>query len=99
MRDITPIYKVYAICDYTNGDIRYIGCTKKKLKERLTAHIFGLHNMLGRKKTWINEYLERGEMPVILELFSFEDKQTALNKEQECIKFYRKLGYDLLNMQ
>jgi len=94
-------YKIYALIDPRNNDIKYIGLTKRSLETRLLEHISSSKNTKKEsstyKKRWVQSLLKLKLKPSIILI---EDRLTvdeAKKREVYYISFY-KLEYKLTNL-
>lgn len=88
--------KIYGLLDQ-NNKIKYIGNTKRSLKTRLYAHIFNAKydSDKSKRNQWIRSCLSNGYIPKIILIEETEDD--GYDKEEYYIKYYKSLGYDLVN--
>lgn len=88
---------IYGLCDPDTGEVKYVGKTEEKPRERYKAHLAN-GNLKGNtlRTTWIKSLKVNSKEPalVILEKCKLEDWQ-----EYECqwIAFFRSQGNDLKN--
>jgi len=75
-------WRVYALVDPTDGQIRYIGSTERLLQKRLSQHICQLH---GPRGEWIASLLTRGIKPTIHEIAQYNNLTDALTREYQEI--------------
>lgn len=89
---------IYGIYDPNYPEIiRYVGKTKKTIKERLSKHIYLSKNGVKRPlNLWIKKLLDNGITPEIIEIEKTNIDEWC-NKEIFWISFYRK-KYELLNL-
>lgn len=91
---------IYGLKNPTNEEVFYIGCTQHSLKERWQCHYYNVNEVeTGRRLT--NDRLDylKKLLPIKCEIFLIEevDEEDMYKKEIEWIKFYRDLGYNLVN--
>lgn len=86
---------VYLLVDPTDGRVRYIGCTKKNTKDRLTQHITKAKEAASpkSKELWILGLLKVGLKPITVTLFS-GDYETAVEIEKSAIAANRLFIYN-----
>lgn len=98
------IYYIYTLEDPRNNNIRYIGYTKKLLKDRLIMHLKNLHEAKQGKRnwnkriSWLESLAKVDVIPVIKELEHFSIKEDALNSEIYWIEQFKIWGFNLTNM-
>jgi len=94
MGTFSGTHKIYALVDPRFGDVRYVGKTSKKLRERLAEHIENPTNC--RTLEWIRGLQADGLRPEIVKLQRAVsvDWQIA---EMQWIAWFRARG-DLLNV-
>lgn len=90
-------YKLYILyCPYQNI-IRYIGVTKRDLKDRLTEHLRCDKNK--HKSNWIKKILSKGYIPEIKLIADNLSEEKAYEMEKQLIKICRHLlGKKLTNI-
>lgn len=86
---------IYYLQDPTNDDIRYVGKTTD-LKRRLKDHIKRSSKYKFHSATWIKSVLDKGVLPVIVELERVFDDSWKY-REKYWISYYRE-NYDLTNI-
>jgi len=87
---------IYVLQDI-NGEIRYVGKTKKPLERRLSEHIS--ESRSGRqthKCNWIRKCLSEGYLPLMKEIDSVENEDGCLQEIYWIDRFIRE-GCDLVN--
>lgn len=88
-------YKLYSLNDETG--IRYIGITKQKLSNRLSAHISSCKQAFKNKKSrhhrhcWIKSLLNKNQLPKIELLNTYDTSEEAKKAEIEYISKYTNL--------
>ena len=89
---------IYVLKDPRNDKIRYVGKTVSTLKVRLKQHLYAARNpkSLNHRINWINSLLESGAEPLIEEIDSCKWCESQ-SLETHYIKYYKELGYDLVN--
>lgn len=86
------IFTVYCLKNI-EGDVKYIGMTKQKLRYRLKAHIKDIERNRNPKKCdWIKSLLLNGLEPTIESIYENLSKEIAINREIELIEYYRNIG-------
>lgn len=90
-------WQVYALCDPTTQEIKYIGVTHSTLYQRLCEHLSDVKREFTPKSSWIKGLLIEGSKPIIKPLC---DGNGGDWKSQELayIEKYRAIG-GLLNVQ
>ena len=91
--------KIYGLFHPINGDIFYVGATRKSLKERLGGHLsakaYSERGISKKRKDLIDSIKKLGETPIIkiLQECEFEDAQ---NQEKIQYEKYVSMGFELL---
>jgi len=80
-------YKVYCIKDY-DGKIIYIGCTKKKLSDRMSGHLIDTKMLRPDSNIFYHTFI-RGEKLKVEILYDFHSKIFAGITERVLINFYK----------
>lgn len=95
-RKTTGLTTIYALCDPSTGEVRYIGKTRTALKDRLDAHMAAARRRTGRGYVfcWIRSLNER---PVMRSLLVISEEFSAA-AEVYAIAIYRSMGYRLTNL-
>lgn len=91
---------VYVLVDPITLKIRYIGVTRKYLKDRLNGHIYEAKfnpSWNWHKARWINKLLINNYRPIIRLLKSFETREEAEKLEEELINKYKEI-HNLVNI-
>lgn len=86
------IEKVYALVDPITLKIRYIGVTRKYLKDRLNGHIHEAKfnpDWNWHKSRWINKLLVHDYRPIIRLLKICDSREEAEKLEEELINKYK----------
>lgn len=88
---------IYTLSDNDNN-IRYVGKTVRKLEDRLKEHIHVAKSgkIKNHRTNWINSLLKLSIIPIITEIDSCPWNKSS-NLEQYYIKYYKELGFDLVN--
>lgn len=86
--------KIYALLDPGTLDPKYIGLTRRSLKERLSEHNKEKH--ICKKTSWVQSLRAQGVRPII-ELVDLVAVSEADFWEQHYISLYRSWGFDLKN--
>jgi len=84
---------IYALCEPTTGEIRYIGKTAYPLMKRLKSHISGAKRVRNHRTFWIRSL---GQPPIIRALCVVEGS-CAGEMEQRAIANYQAHGARLVN--
>lgn len=87
--------KIYTLEHPITKEVRYVGKTSKRLKDRYWNHISCFYNN-SYKDNWIKSLLNQGLRPVIKELDICEDDGNAL--ETYWIAQFRAWGFKLTNL-
>lgn len=94
MQEVT-YYQIYGLRIKGSHKVKYIGCTKKDLIQRLRGH-FKENKHNSKKNEWVSLYKNH------IEIFSIEKGIPCLSLAYEREKFYiqeyRERGHDLLNI-
>lgn len=88
-------YKIYGLKIKGCDDIRYIGQTKQSLSRRFSNHICDFRNNT-KKTNWIRKY--RNDIEIILIEDGIKTLEECNNREIFYIKYYRGIGYNLINL-
>lgn len=87
--------KVYVLVEPVTLKVRYIGITKKSLKDRLRSHIYEAKytpEFNWHKSRWINKLLKMNAKPIIKQIKVFPTREEAEKLESEMIlKFKHRL--------
>jgi hypothetical protein len=98
--DLDKLYKIYALLEPNTELVRYVGLTKKSLKERLRKHLN--EKLRGKKATykynWIQSLKEKGLKPEIILLEDNLNLEEANEKEIVYIKTFKSFGAKLVNI-
>lgn len=86
---------IYGLIDPFTFKVRYIGKTKKKLKERLSAHCRDVSKT--HKSYWIQKILSKNRRPIIVVLKVLSDDEDWISEEIKWIKIARKYNWPLVN--
>lgn len=83
---------IYVLVDPFTLKIRYIGETKKVLKDRLSNHISDaiLNRDKSRRSTWVRYIIKKGKIPIIRRIATKDSKKEAIELEDYLIKKYFK---------
>jgi hypothetical protein len=97
--DNTPVsVLIYGLVDPRNGNLRYIGRTKRRLMVRLNGHIQSAKKASDRHvHSWIRGVL-MAEMKPLVVLLEETDARSWEEAEQFWIAYFRSLGADLTNI-
>ncbi len=90
---MSEIHTIYSLCDPESGAVRYVGITRRSLKERLRTHIRFAKDSNNHRSTWIRSVIARGLRPTITTL----EETMDVERERWWIVHYRSLGCDLTN--
>lgn len=89
------MYRIYGLKLKNSEYIKYIGYTRKTIKQRLSEHLKTTIKGNYKNGYWLNKYKEN------VEIFLIEDGISSYGeaciKEIRYIKLYRELGYDINN--
>jgi hypothetical protein len=90
---------VYSLLEPLTHEVRYIGCTKGSLSQRLSTHISRAKQGLTNVSCfdWIRELSEQGLRPKILLESEHLDSDAAYAEETRLIDMYRSKGARILN--
>lgn len=88
-------YKIYALKEKNNNEIKYVGLTTRKLTTRFKRHLRDKH--ISYKTNWINK-IGRDNIEIILLEDDITDFNILCEKEIYYIAKYKKLGHKLTNM-
>lgn len=94
---------IYALCDPIGGEIRYVGKTILRLRDRLTEHLrerFKERRCETHKSRWVASVLSRGDEPTIevIERIENSDDTDWQEVERFWISYLRFLGCRLYNL-
>jgi len=90
---------IYALLDPDTKDIRYVGKTRKGLRQRLGDHISLAQRGKGTYKyNWIRELMSHGRIPEIVILEVVPDGEDWKAYEQKWIGRGRESGWQLTNL-
>lgn len=78
-------------------EVKYVGRTKKTIKDRLIQHYYGCNKTNGCLYYWIKTLKTKGLKPLIFKLDVVPDKKGGLF-EKKWIQYYEKNGYYLFNL-
>lgn len=92
-------YVIYVLRDPISGKDRYVGCTKRPLHDRLSAHISEGANPFRQspKRVWIRGLTSHGLTPTIASIDEAIGQQAARGIEAWWLAHKRRQGDDLLN--
>lgn len=92
----STLTRIYTLS--VNDNIRYVGKTVQKLELRLKEHIRVAKSgkVKNHRTNWINSVLKSGSAVIIKEIDHCPWKKSS-ELEQYYIKYYKELGYDLVN--
>lgn len=94
-------YKLYYLVDPESREIRYVGVTKQKLQQRLSAHIcepFCKTRKISNHKTnWISSLVNKGLKPEINLLQTFNTEADVFAAEIYWIGYFTEAGCALTN--
>jgi hypothetical protein len=90
---------IYCLKDPRNNEIRYIGRTRKTLKERLQGHVHGCGDRKSNapRTQWLKELKYLNLKPIIKKLKVIEGWKESHYEERKTIETYKLNGYNLLN--
>jgi hypothetical protein len=89
LNDIS-LYKIYGIVNPLNNELFYIGCTKEPVYIRIYSHIREYACSPGDKPSKheiIQNLISQNIKPIVLLMYSIEDKILARNIEKYLIHF------------
>src|SRR5689334_1872754 len=89
-------YRVYALTDPRDNQVRYIGQSSKPLA-RFTQHLQLQMNVKDKKNDWLRELLRADLVPTISLLDEAQTAQEARRLEAHWILHHLTQGCDLLN--
>ena len=89
-------YKIYFLKHPETFEIRYIGQTSQKPKNRLQQHL-NYDNKVSRKASWITSLKNNGLKPIMEIICSFDSIEECDNEEVRLIKDYKEKSFRLLN--
>lgn len=90
------IFYIYTLSDSANSDdIRYVGVTKDT-ERRLKDHMKEAKKKGSHKNHWINSVIKSGRK-LILTVVDTASELDWSKKEKQWIRYYRNLGYALVN--
>lgn len=91
--------KIYGLSSSREpNNIRYIGKTSKKLKYRLSTHLYYTRKGKSHKDNWILKELSDGFEIIITEIFLVPEDESWEEWEKYYIKEYKERGYKLTNL-
>lgn len=90
-RDKYHKQKLYALRDPITNEIRYIGITKRYLKERLWRHLHPLSNSSSIKDLWIKDLISKNLTPTIELIREIEGNEDPVMIESSEIKKHKNL--------
>lgn len=90
---------IYYLKDPRDNKIKYIGRTRKSLKERLQGHIHGCGDRKSNnpRTEWLKELKTLKIKPIIKQIKIVKGWKESHLEERLTIEEYRQKGYDLLN--
>lgn len=91
------MYKVYFLKDI-EGNIRYVGITKKTVEQRLQRHIYETKFQSNHKSNWIKSMMINNQIPTIHLVEDNLEIEQAYLKEIYYIDRLRKEGTSLTNI-
>jgi len=98
--ELDKLYKIYALLEPNTELVRYVGLTRKSLKERLRKHLS--EKLRGKKATykynWIQSLKEKNLKPEIILLEDNLTLDEANKKEIIYIKTFKSFGAKLVNV-
>lgn len=86
---------IYALVDPRNSNVRYIGQTRQRLKERLRAHI--KDKEVCHRTNWINSIIAIGAKPQIVLIEEVDENELLDLREIFWIEQYKLSGSNLVN--
>ena len=95
MKQEVENYKIYSLTVIGEERLRYIGLTKRKLNSRLSGHKNHAKGRETHKDRWVRKNDYNIEINLIEE--NIPNLKEANEREVYWIKYYRDLGYDLVN--
>lgn len=96
--DLSPDVYIYTLSDPITGEVRYVGKTIKKLRDRLKIHIWiARHGNKTHRCAWIRKLLEQAVEPVITQIEMVEGAREWADRECYWIKKYTHDGARLTN--
>lgn len=88
----TVTFRIYGLYDPRTGELRYVGQTRKGLRERLGAHVKEAKKDRTHKAAWIRSVLADGHAPEIHLLQEFSTQLEADQAEVYWISFFGLAG-------
>lgn len=85
---------IYTLSD-TKGNIRYVGKTKRKLKERVNQHYYSANNGV---KTYLYDWLRSIKEKPVIELLDICEESEWESVEKYWISQFRVWGFKLVNL-
>lgn len=88
-------YKIYGLIVIGDEKLRYIGLTKNSLRKRLVSH----KSESKRRETYKDRWVRKNDYNIEINLIeeNIPNLKEANEREVYWIKYYRDLGYDLVN--
>lgn len=107
--DYAKTATIYGICDPRDNSLRYVGCTTRRLIDRLYSHYYeadngswrttaGQTNSHKTKNGWLNELMSLGLTAQIFEIESVPFRN-RLKEESFWISYFHSVGCDLFNQR
>jgi hypothetical protein len=94
------LVQIYFLLDPNTNQIKYIGRTKNTLKARLRGHLAKAtsNKFKTKKDNWILKLRQQNLKPLIQQYSQIEGWTESYIFEQQLIKHYLEIGYDLVNL-
>lgn len=89
---------IYCLIDPVTDQVRYVGCTKTSLANRLSGHCGTSQSSNPQKRLWVRSLRNLGLKPVIKQIEVIELSNSA-DRENFWINHFREQGADLLNIR
>lgn len=96
-----PRVNIYVLRDPDSGEVRYVGKTVQKLKNRLASHYcrkrnYKQSNTFNHTEAWIKSLRNLHKKPII-ELLESVDNSVWGDKERYYIQYFKNCGFNLTN--
>lgn len=89
------VVRFYVLIHPVSKEVRYVGKTTKRLKDRLRAHRC---NKKGHVSNWVKSVLKLGLQPIITEIWQCYESEDWQSIEKLLISEFRHFGYNLCNI-